>query len=57
LIATLETPLMPFWVWLAFRELPTERALIGGSLVMGTVVADIIADNWTRARSGAPGNR
>jgi len=57
LIATLETPLMPFWVWLAFHELPTERALIGGSLVMGAVVADIVADNWTRTRPGAAGNR
>jgi len=57
LIATLETPLMPFWVWLAFHELPTERALIGGSLVMGAVVADIVADNWTRARPGAASNR
>jgi drug/metabolite transporter (DMT)-like permease len=53
LIATLETPLMPFWVWLAFDELPTPRALIGGSLVMGAVVADVIADHWARARPGA----
>ncbi|WP_375779573.1 DMT family transporter [Bradyrhizobium sp. ma5] len=41
LIATLETPLMPFWVWLAFAEVPSLRALIGGALVMGAVVADI----------------
>ena len=27
LIATLETPLMPFWVWLAFQEAPAPRAL------------------------------
>jgi hypothetical protein len=40
-------------VWLAFQELRTERALIGGRLVMGAVVADIITDNWTRARPGA----
>jgi drug/metabolite transporter (DMT)-like permease len=45
LIATLETPLMPFWVWLAFQELPTPRALVGGALVMGAVLADIIADS------------
>jgi drug/metabolite transporter (DMT)-like permease len=45
LIATLETPLMPFWVWLAFQEMPSSRALIGGALVMGAVVADIIGDN------------
>jgi drug/metabolite transporter (DMT)-like permease len=57
LIATLETPLMPFWVWLAFDELPTSRALIGGSLVMGAVVADIIADNWARAQTGITSGR
>ena len=43
LIATLETPLMPFWVWLAFAEVPSLRALVGGGLVIGAVVADIIA--------------
>jgi drug/metabolite transporter (DMT)-like permease len=57
LIATLETPLMPFWVWLAFDELPTPRALIGGSLVMDAVVADIIADNWARAQADATSGR
>ena len=50
LIATLETPLMPFWVWLAFQEVPAFRALAGGALVMAAVVADIIGDN--RARRG-----
>jgi drug/metabolite transporter (DMT)-like permease len=50
LIATLETPLMPFWVWLAFQEVPAFRALAGGALVMGAVLADIIGDN--RARRG-----
>jgi drug/metabolite transporter (DMT)-like permease len=44
LIATLETPLMPFWVWLAFQEAPTQRAVVGGVLVMAAVVADIIGD-------------
>jgi drug/metabolite transporter (DMT)-like permease len=48
LIATLETPLMPFWVWLAFQEVPALRALAGGALVMGAVVADIIGDNRAR---------
>jgi len=50
LIATLETPLMPFWVWLAFQEIPTTRALFGGALVMGAVLADIIADSRAHAR-------
>ena len=49
LIATLETPLMPFWVWLAFDEVPNLRALVGGALVMGAVVLDIMADNRARA--------
>ena len=51
LIATLETPLMPFWVWLAFSEIPSLRALAGGALVMGAVIFDIMADG--RARSAA----
>lgn len=44
LISTLETPLMPFWVWLAFAEIPALRVFIGGGLVMGAVVADIIGE-------------
>jgi drug/metabolite transporter (DMT)-like permease len=50
LIATLETPLMVFWVWLAFAEVPAVRALIGGALVIGAVVADILGDNRERMR-------
>jgi drug/metabolite transporter (DMT)-like permease len=41
LVATLETPLMPFWVWLAFQELPALRAFVGGALVVGAVIADL----------------
>jgi drug/metabolite transporter (DMT)-like permease len=51
LIGTLETPLMPFWIWLAFQEIPTPRALIGGALVMGAVVADIVSDSRAQRRS------
>ena len=57
LIATLETPLMPFWVWLAFHELPSARAMIGGALVMGAVVLDIMADNRARASEAQPAKR
>ena len=45
LIGTIETPLMPFWIWLAFQEVPASRALVGGALVMGAVVADIVSDS------------
>ena len=50
LVATLETPLMPFWVWLAFDEIPTSRALAGGALVMAAVIADIIDDHRPRGK-------
>jgi drug/metabolite transporter (DMT)-like permease len=49
LIGTLETPLMPFWIWLAFHEVPPASAFAGGALVMGAVVADILGDLRTQA--------
>lgn len=57
LIATLETPLMPFWVFVAFHEVPSLRALIGGGLVMGAVIFDIMAGNRARAGSVRPAER
>jgi drug/metabolite transporter (DMT)-like permease len=55
LLATVETPLMPFWVWLVFRETPSRAAAIGGSLVMAAVVVEIVRDNLARRRLiGAP---
>ena len=53
LIGTLETPLMAFWVCLGFGEIPSLRALIGGALVMGAVIFDILAD--IRAHAGRCG--
>ena len=52
LISTLETPLMPFWIWVAFAEVPTLRVLAGGALVMGAVIADIVGDIRTQRQSG-----
>ena len=51
LISTLETPLMPFWIWVGFGEIPTLRVLVGGALVMGAVIADIIGDSRTQRKS------
>jgi drug/metabolite transporter (DMT)-like permease len=51
LIATLETPLMPFWVWLAFQETPAQRTMVGGALVMAAVIVDIISDMHLPAKS------
>jgi drug/metabolite transporter (DMT)-like permease len=50
LISTLETPLMPFWIWVGFAEVPTLRVLVGGALVMGAVIADIIGDIKTQRK-------
>lgn len=52
LIGTLETPLMPFWIWLAFQEIPTARALIGGAIVMAAVVADIAGETRAQRQPG-----
>ena len=52
LISTLETPLMPFWIWLAFAEVPGLRVLLGGALVMGAVIADIVGDSSEEKPAG-----
>jgi drug/metabolite transporter (DMT)-like permease len=57
LLATLETPLMPFWVWLAFQEGPSTRALVGGALVLGAVIADVVMDNRSRSAIAQPAER
>jgi drug/metabolite transporter (DMT)-like permease len=41
LIGSLENPLAPFWVWLAFKETPTLATWVGGGLVMAAVIADV----------------
>ena len=51
LISTLETPLMPFWIWVGFGDVPTLRVLLGSALVMGAVIADIVGDIRTRRKS------
>ena len=52
LISTLETPLMPFWIWVGFGDVPTLRVLAGGALVMGAVIADIIGDSRAQRPPG-----
>jgi drug/metabolite transporter (DMT)-like permease len=37
LIASLETPLAPFWVWLVFAETPSLLTLLGGCVVLTAV--------------------
>jgi drug/metabolite transporter (DMT)-like permease len=45
LIGALETPLAPFWVWLAFGENVTPNALTGGALVIIAVIGHATLQN------------
>ena len=38
LIGLLDTPLAPFWVWLAFNEAPPLASLAGGGVVLAAVL-------------------
>ena len=42
LIGTLDAPLAPLWVWFAVDEVPSWRTVVGGSIVMAGVVAQIL---------------
>jgi drug/metabolite transporter (DMT)-like permease len=44
LLANLELPFAPLWVWLAFGEVPSGPTCIGGSLVLVAVLLDLAAD-------------
>jgi drug/metabolite transporter (DMT)-like permease len=43
LLASLETPLAPFWVWLALGETPGPATLLGGSIVFASVAIYLVA--------------
>lgn len=49
LISTLETPLAPLWIWLAFGEMPSHAAFLGGAVVLAAVIGHLLAEN-RRAR-------
>ena len=45
----LELILTPFWMWLAFGELPTPQALAGGALIFATLLGHSLWRlNWAR---------
>jgi drug/metabolite transporter (DMT)-like permease len=50
LLAALEVPLTPFWVWLALGETPTSATLAGGSIVLAALIGHILIE----MRRGAP---
>jgi drug/metabolite transporter (DMT)-like permease len=49
LIGTLEGPLGPLWVWLAFGEAPGWQTLCGGTLVMLAVLGHLLLSARSRA--------
>jgi len=42
LIGVLQTPLGTLWVWLAFSETPAAATLVGGLIVLGAVLGDML---------------
>ena len=53
MISNLETVLAPIWVWLVFAERPSDYALLGGALVLGTLVIHTLID-WRQERAVPP---
>jgi drug/metabolite transporter (DMT)-like permease len=42
LISTLDTPLAPLWVWLAFNETAGPQTLLGGLIVLSAVILHVV---------------
>ncbi|MBL0373177.1 DMT family transporter [Rhizobium sp. KVB221] len=51
LISTLDTPLSPLWVWLAFGETAGPQTLVGGGIVLGAVVMHVVISQRRQARA------
>jgi drug/metabolite transporter (DMT)-like permease len=53
LIGSLDAPLAPIWVWLAFGETPSRATILGGVIVFGAVFVHIVI-SARGAESGYP---
>ena len=53
LITVLEVILAPIWVWLAFGENPGVRAMLGGVIVLGAVIAHTLVEKQATDATGA----
>jgi len=51
LIGSMENPLAPLWVWLAFGEFPAWATWAGGGLVMGAVIFGVLTKSKRRQKS------
>jgi drug/metabolite transporter (DMT)-like permease len=50
LLAALEVPLTPLWVWLALSEVPANATLIGGSIVIAAMLGHMLYAFWRERR-------
>jgi len=48
LLANLELPCAPLWVWLAFGEVPPNLTFAGGGIVCAAVLLELAADRHHR---------
>jgi drug/metabolite transporter (DMT)-like permease len=51
LLGLLETPLAPIWAWFAFAEVPRTATILGGAVILTSVVAHIV---WSARRTRPP---
>ena len=54
LLSAGEVPLSPLWVWIFFAEVPATETFIGGALVLGAILWNIVAELRTPTSAGAP---
>jgi drug/metabolite transporter (DMT)-like permease len=53
LIGSLEAPLAPLWVWLAFNETPSRNTIVGGLIVFAAVAIHLLAAA-SKTQAGRP---
>jgi drug/metabolite transporter (DMT)-like permease len=52
LVGTLEPVLGPVWVWLIHGEIPSDRTIIGGSIVFAALLVHLLVDFTRKSVSG-----
>ncbi|MBZ9654583.1 DMT family transporter [Phyllobacterium lublinensis] len=50
LIGSMDAPLAPLWIWLAFGEVPGWSTLVGGSIVFAAVIVHVVMGTQKKAR-------
>ncbi|MGE0213179.1 MAG: DMT family transporter [Parvibaculaceae bacterium] len=53
LIGTLETILGPIWVWLTHDEVPSERTIVGGAIVLAALIVHLLWQALRREKRDA----